>query len=548
MSQAIRSDSVAPLQRADHPQPVPAVGWTAGVARLGSRALPQILVLLALGGLAYWGHETEWRLPRFASLAGGASADDDDWCAEHGVPESICVECNPKLMPRPVSYGWCKVHGVHECPLEHPEVSQLNHLPTITPGDLVRAQQAMAFAIRPANSSKCKMHLRRVQFASDEAVARAGVEVSAAWVQPVVEAVTAPGEINYDPTRVASLAPPVAGRVSKVLADVGQHVKKGDVLALVDAVEVGRAKAELLKAIALLDMRSKTLARLDQLVRTGGISEAQYARAEADAGEARLLVVSAQQALINLGLPVAVDTLKGLAPEELSRRIQFLGLPETIARSLDPQTTTANLVPVTAPLDGTVVSRKAVAGEQADPAHSLFVVADVQQVWLTLQVRQEDAKLLHARDARTGAFGQTVRFLPGGSDREIVAEVTWIGTAIDEKTRTVPVRAVVANADRHLRAGAFGTGRIILREEANAVVVPSEAVQWEGDCHVVFVRDKDYEKRGAFKVFHTRTVRPGALEGGLVEIIAGVLPGEVIVTRGSGVLRSELLKNNLGEG
>src|SRR5262249_42753750 len=114
-------------------------------------------------------------------------------------------------------------------------------------------------------------------------------------------------------------------------------------------------------------------------------------------------------------------------------------------------------------------------------------------------------------------------------------------------TRTVQVRADLPNPGGLLRANTFGSGRILLREEKQAVVVPSEAVQWEGDCHVVFVRDKNFEARGAPKVFHTRTVRPGARDGSVTEVIAGVLPGEMVVTRGSGVLRSELLKNNLGE-
>jgi cobalt-zinc-cadmium efflux system membrane fusion protein len=428
------------------------------------------------------------------------------------------------------------------------DVAQLAQPPRVTAADLERARQALAFAVRPANSPKCKLHLRRVQFTSDESVARAGVEVVAAWVQPVVEAVAAPGEITYDPTRVANLAAPVAGKVWQVLGELGRPVKKGDVLALVDAVEVGKAKGELLKTLALFDVRSKTLARLDELVRTGAASAAQHAKAEADVGEAKLHVIGAQQALINLGLPVAIEKLRGLAPEELGRRIQFLGLPEAIVKDLDPQTTTANLVPVTAPLDGVVVARKAVAGEQTDAARVLFVVADVRQVGLTLQVRQEDAKLLRARDASTATPGQPVRFLPAGADREANGEVVWVGTAIDQKTRTVQVRANLPNPDGQLRAGAFGAGRIILREEAKAIVVPAEAVQWEGDCHVVFVRDKDYEKSEALKVFHTRTVRPGAIDSGVVEIIAGVLPGELVVTRGSGMFRSELLKNSLGEG
>src|SRR5262249_59837739 len=136
----------------------------------------------------------------------------------------------------------------------------------------------------------------------------------------------------------------------------------------------------------------------------------------------------------------------------------------------------------------------------------------------------------------------------GGVDGEVIGEVAWISTALDEKTSTVQVRADLPNPNQQLRAGMFGSGRIILRAEKHAVVVPSESIQWEGDCHVVFVRDKHYSDPGGLKVFHTRTVRPGARAGNETEIIAGVLPGEVVVSRGSGVLRSELLKTNLGEG
>ena len=80
------------------------------------------------------------------------------------------------------------------------------------------------------------------------------------------------------------------------------------------------------------------------------------------------------------------------------------------------------------------------------------------------------------------------------------------------------------------------------------MVVPGTAVQWEGCCHVVFVRDKDFLREGAPKVFHVRTVHRGAGEEKETEIIAGVLPGEVVATRGSSLLRAELLKGNLGEG
>ena len=84
------------------------------------------------------------------------------------------------------------------------------------------------------------------------------------------------------------------------------------------------------------------------------------------------------------------------------------------------------------------------------------------------------------------------------------------------------------------------------------MVVPTESLHWEGDCHVVFVRDKDFAKADSPKVFHVRKVRPGVSEstqaGSVTEIIAGLLPGEQVATANSGILRTELLKNNLGEG
>jgi membrane fusion protein, heavy metal efflux system len=89
---------------------------------------------------------------------------------------------------------------------------------------------------------------------------------------------------------------------------------------------------------------------------------------------------------------------------------------------------------------------------------------------------------------------------------------------------------------------------VILRSEPDAIVIPIEALQWDGSCHVVFVRDKAWFRKESPKLFHTRSVRPGAKTGAYTEIIAGVLPGEVVATIGSDVLRAQLLKNNLGAG
>jgi cobalt-zinc-cadmium efflux system membrane fusion protein len=294
-----------------------------------------------------------------------------------------------------------------------------------------------------------------------------------------------------------------------------------------------------LQALAQADLKAQIVERMRPLAGSG-VSGADLQEAEAALRAAQIRLLSAQQALVNLGLPVRAEEIKQLSTAEIADRMQFLGLPESIRKGFDPRTTTGNLLPVVAPQEGVVVAREAVAGEVVDAARVLFIVADARQMWLTLNVRLEDAKSL--------ALGQPVLFRPDGGREEARGQVTWISTEVDERSRTVQVRADLANPAGRLRAFTFGTGKIVLREEKQVVVVPSEALHWEGCCHVVFVRDKDFLTEGAPKVFHVRKVRPGAKDDQHTEIIAGVLPGEIVAAAGSGVLRGELLKNNLGAG
>jgi len=503
------------------------------------RVLPNLLILSALGGLAWWGHHTRWTLTRLAELAGARQQKENDWCEEHGVPESACVECNPALLPRGKDHGWCKTHGVHNCPLEHPEVAQLRQKPQVTPADLERARRALQLLPRPENSSQCKLYQRRIQFASREAADRAGIDVKRVERAPVVEAVRANGEVAYDQTRVARLSARLPGSVWWVPKAVGDAVKRGEVVALVDAAEVGKAKAEFLQAVVQVDLKRTSAAAARQAWDRGALPEIDLRVAEASLREAEVRLRSAEQALVNLGLPIRAEDVKGLGSEEGRRRVQFLGLPDSVRKRLDDKTTD-NLLPVVAPLDGVVAARDVVAGEMVDTAKVLFVVADVRQMWLTLHLRQEDMKAVK--------LGQPVRFRPDGSGDESSGTVAWVSTTVDEKTRTVKVRANLSNAEGQLRANSFGRGQVVLREEPESVVVPSEAVHWEGDCFVVFVRDRNYLAEDAPKVFPVRTWRVGARDAETTEIIAGVLPGELIATKGSGALLAELRKDNLGEG
>jgi cobalt-zinc-cadmium efflux system membrane fusion protein len=497
--------------------------------------VPTGLVLTGLGALAYWGHAMDWKLPKFSTLVGGSAIQNDDWCPAHNVPESACVECKPDLLPR-AKIPYCKTHGVPECPLDHPEIAQVNG-PAELPRYDVRA--ALGLLERPEASRQCKLHEHRIQFASAAAAEKAGVDVDVVQERPLSEFVTANGEVAYDQTRVARLSARVPGTVWRVDKKVGDPVRQGEVLALIDAVEVGKAKADFLQAVAQWRLKSNTLDSLQTVAASGAVSERMMREAQAAVSEARIRLLAVQQTLVNFGLPLG-SGWQALPEDRLALHVQFLGLAPGVSEQLDPARTTANLLPLTAPLDGRVVAREIVAGEVVDVAKILFIVADPRQMWLTLHVRMEDAKHL--------ALGQAVHFRPDGDTEDANGRIGWISTAVDAKTRTVQVRADLANPDGRLLANTFGQGRIVLREEPRAVAVPKEAVQFDGDCFILFVRDKDYLKEGAPKVFHVRKVRPGAQDERFTEILVGVLPGEVIATKGSAVLQAELLKANLGEG
>lgn len=552
-----------------------------------------VLVFGALVGVAWWGHHTGWKfskavevpaaedwceahgVPDSRCLAcnpelGGASAAD--WCKEHGVPESKCTICHPEILTGGAAADWCREHGVPEsaCPQCHPEIAVKGEAPPSETDTAVTADPSA----KP-DPSMCQTHLVRIQFASIDAVRKAGVKVEAVQERPMAAYVTAPGEIRYDETRVARLSPRAAGTVMRVEKAVGQEVKRGDVLALVDAVDVGRAKSELLQAMAQVDVRSAAIERARAAVKQSerivavksraherlrasakegfrseaDVQEAEAAVAEAEAEtlkarmelqeaeaalrESRIQLANSQQELANLGLRIELEELEKLPAHEVFEEVMHAGIPDEVLHTLDDEST-ANLVPVVAPFEGVVVSAEAIAGEVVETSKPLFVVADVRRMWVVLDVRQEDVAGV--------AVGQAVLFRPDTAGADAVrGKVAWVSTAAEETTRTVKVRADLANEGGRLRANTFGTGRIVLRESPNATAVPTAAVHWEGCCNVVFVRLTD-------DIFQTRKVNLGARNSTFSEVIAGVLPGEIVATAGSHVLKSDLLKSKLGAG
>lgn len=445
---------------------------------------PTLLVLLLLAGLVYVGYRTEWKLSRLSMLWGGGAASEKD------ETEKRVSTFNPETIVKPDPSQPSAV--LKDCPIA---------------GLLV-------------------------EFPSSETARQGGLHFATVRQQPLSATASAPGEITYDPTRVTHLSARASGPVSRIYKIVGDRVTKGELLALVDASRVGEAKAAFLVALAERDLKQKTLERL----RKAGMSVAkqQILEAEAALTVARVRLANARQALLNLGLPLRMKDVADVALEELPGQLRFLGLPNSVTHDLDAETASSNLLPVTAPFDGVVAERNVAAGEVVDASKVLFTVADVSRVWLRIDVRQEDADRI--------ALGQPITFRPNGHPDEIITgKVSWMSTTVDEKTRTLPIRAVAENPKEHFRASTFGEAQIVIRSVPQAILVPNGAIQQEGSCHAVFVRRSDRQ-------FQARPIQVGVRAGGFTEVLSGLKPGEVVVTTGSHVLKSEILKNKLGGG
>ena len=506
---------------------------SAGRGRIAA-TLSNVVVYGLLACVFYAGHRSGWKMPALSTLMNPAPAVPDDWCQEHLVPESQCVACNPGLWARAKEFGFCRQHGVAECVIDHPELAQVKGTPHLPKFDTV---EALAIRDRQENNSRNLLHKSVIQVVSAESAVKAGIDIDVAFERSMTEAITANGELRFDPTCVAHLSSRVNGTVAVAFKKQGDEVRAGEALALVDGAQVGQAKSQLLHSVVQLQLRRANVKRLSDA--SNAVAGKILLDAEAALKEAEIGYISARQSLVNLGfdLPDGLDHEDALT---IDGDLRFLGLrPEALA-ALPGGTRTANLIPIRAAYDGVVVGCDVVAGEVVNTTNILFTIADPRRLWLTLSVRPEDA--------RYTKVGLPVTFQTDASPEEVTGSISWISPTIDERSRTLQVRVQVENRDGRLRDQMFGTGRIVLRSEPHAIVVPRESLQSTTDAQFVFVRDRDYLKEGSFKLFHVRQVRTGAHDDQYVELLAGVLPGEVVATSGSAVLMGQLLRSNLGAG
>jgi cobalt-zinc-cadmium efflux system membrane fusion protein len=337
---------------------------------------------------------------------------------------------------------------------------------------------------------------------SDAEIHQAGIKAQPLALQQNPEQITVTATIQANQDKLAHVAPRVPGRIVKVSASLGDHVKPGQALAMLDSIELGEARSAWLQAASEAAVADAGFARAQRLNADSIIPEKDYLRARAEHQKAQA------------ALRAAADRLRmmGVNPEKLA----------------------GSTFPLTAPFAGTVIEKKAVLGELAPVDQSLFTVADLSTLWIEADLFEKDlAKVRPGMQASV-----TVTAYPG---EVFKGRLTYISSVVDKGSRTVKARVEVPNPDGRLKPEMFATAAIQTGSATKALLLPEDAVLLVQGQPTVFVATN-----GGF-AFVPRAVEVGERAQGRIVIRSGVAAGESVVVRGAYALKARLLKSQIGD-
>lgn len=335
---------------------------------------------------------------------------------------------------------------------------------------------------------------------------RAGIALEELKAQALTDTVTVTATIRANQDRIARIAPRVEGRVISVSGNLGDTVRSGQALATLDSVAVGEASSALSQARSAMRVAEADYKRAASLQAEEIISQKDFLRARAENEKASAALRAAEDHLRLLGVSGASGG-------------------------------SASVFPLTSPLVGTIIEKRAVIGALAGPADSLFVVADLSRLWI-------EANLAEAQLAKVRVGAKASITVAAYPDEVFAGRVTYVASILDKDTRSIPTRIEVDNADGRLKPEMFATATIesaAAKAAANrdVLTVPDQAiVLMQGQPTVFVFEGGSYEQRA---------IDPGERLGTRTVIKSGLKPGEQVVSAGTYALKARVLKSQIGD-
>jgi multidrug efflux pump subunit AcrA (membrane-fusion protein) len=346
------------------------------------------------------------------------------------------------------------------------------------------------------------------------------IETRAAAVAQEPDMLRVKGRIALADDQVWRVGVRTIGSVVAVYVSLGDHVRKGQILARYHADEVRDSRAQYRAALSELD-RARAAAvqaernrdRAQRLLELKAGSVQQVEQMQQDLVSAQAVVKKAEIE-VDRGRDLLEDDLRVPADPPAGR-----------------QDETEDNVPVIAPGDGYIIEKNVTPGKTVDLSSVTFVIGDLAKVWMLASVRQDDLGKLRAGQA---AFVT----LPGQEGIRLPGRITNLGQEFDPETRVMQVRIELNNATNRLRPEMLVNAEIPVGGRRAVLQMPSDAVQQVNGQDVVFVRTAENR-------FAVRPVRVAETVDGKTPVLEGIQAGDQVVTRGSFILKSQLLKSTL---
>jgi len=319
--------------------------------------------------------------------------------------------------------------------------------------------------------------------------------------------VRVPGTVEPNGYRQVKVTSLVGGVATRILAELGQTVKRGAMLAQLYSRDLAEAQTVLIGYEAELEVEHKKLLRTQELVNLGAAS-----REELEAVQGTHQVHTAHV-------------------EEARQKLVLFGLTDAQIENVSAGHQVASDIAIPAPMDGVILARNINLGQVVTPEQELFTVTDLSSVWIEGSLLENDFAMV-----RTGSRATiTTPAYPGRTYR---GTVDYIDPRVDPQTRTAKVRVIVENRDLALRLGMY-MDMLFATPGARVPVVPSQAIQQIGTLSVVYI-----PVEGEIGRFLQRTVSLAEESPTGRRIIAGLRAGDRVVTSGSFLLRAEALRQH----
>jgi cobalt-zinc-cadmium efflux system membrane fusion protein len=348
-----------------------------------------------------------------------------------------------------------------------------------------------------------------------------GIRVGHVHKESLTARVSLPGVLALNQNRTAHVSAFVHGQVSDLAVDLGRKVRKGQPMLTLNSPEFAELQADFLQARAAYNLSRTEYQRAESLWEARAIEQKEFLRRQAEHERLSTEYGALGSKLHSLGL----------THDQIDKLILKCSLMEEQEYKCD----VANpLLPLLAPLSGTVIFRDAVKGAHIEPETTLFTISDLGKLWANLDVYEKDIPLV-SQQSRISIQSSLY------PDRSFPAKITYISNLIDEKLRTMRVRVEVDNPQGQLKPNMYVQGLLesdVLGGE-KVLAVPEEAVQNLDGEKIVFVRE-------ASEVFAVRHVRIGEQVGDHRIILAGLTEHEDVVLKGAFTLKTELSKGTFG--